>query len=246
MVRRQKEAQMDTDKFLTQFQDHLAPKMDVYEQAIYLYLIRHSRLIGKEEVVVGFKSARKQLAFGVGKARILPSERICYYKVRFLKSKSSIKALGTEHTGTRIHPYLPHEISDLIESAEELAVQSLGEMDFFDVPENRELVLLREKHQCFYCRAKLTKNTYVIEHVISRPVGDNSNRNVVAACRQCNNRKGSSDVKEYLRTLYRDGFLAPDEFEARLSHLELLSNGEHKPEILTANNRLKPTADRGG
>lgn len=58
---------------------------------------------------------------------------------------------------------------------------------------------------------------------------------MVAACRQCNNRKGSSEVKDYLRTLYRDGFLPSDEFEDRLSHLELLGNGKLKPEIRTAN-----------
>lgn len=229
---------MDTDKFLLQFQDHLAPKMDMYEQAIYLYLIRHSRLIGKEDVVVGFKSARKQLAFGVGKAGTPPSERICYEKVRSLEGKGFIKLLGAEHAGTRIHPFLPHEVGGLIKQREQHGIQTLEELDFFNVPENRELILVREQHKCFYCRAKLTKNNYVIEHVISRPVGDNSYRNVVAACCQCNNRKGSFDVKEFLRTLYREGFLAPDEFEDRLSHLELLRNGEIKPEKFNAYNRL--------
>jgi len=237
---------MDTDKFLAQFQDHLAPKMDVYEQAIYLFLIRHSRLIGKKEVVVGFKSARKQLAFGIGKAGTPPSERVCYEKVRSLEGKGFIEVLGTEHKGTRICPYLPHEIGGLIEGAEIPTIQTLEEMDFFDIPENRELILAREQYQCFYCRAKLTKNNYVIEHVISRPAGDNSYRNVAAACRQCNNRKGPSDVKEYLRTLYREGFLTSDEFKDRLSHLEILRNGELKPEILAANIHLQQTTEPVG
>ncbi len=205
------------------------PKMDVYEQTIYLYLIRHSRLIGKEEVVVGFKSARKQLGFGTGIHGIPPSEGVCYKKVRSLEEKGYIGVLGTEHTGTRIHPYLPHEIDGLIKEAEKQTVQTLEEMDFFDVLENKPLILAREKYLCFYCRTKLTKNNYVIEHVISRPTGDNSYRNVVAACSQCNNRKGSSDVRKYLRTLYREGFLSSNEFEDRLSHLELLGNGELKP-----------------
>ncbi len=229
---------MDTENFLAQFQDNLVPQMDVYEQAIYLYLVRCSRLIGKEEAVVGFKSARKKLAFGVGKAGTPPSERTCYQKVRSLEGKGFIKVLGTEHTGMRIHPCLPHEIGGLIKDAVEQAAQTLEEINFFDVPENRDLILAREKFQCFYCRATLNKNNYVIEHVTSRPAGDNSYRNLVAACRQCNNRKGSSDVKEYLRTLYREGFLASDEFEDRLSHLELLVTGELKPQILPANNNL--------
>ena len=29
---------MDVEEFLIQFQDHLAPRLDTYEQATYLYL----------------------------------------------------------------------------------------------------------------------------------------------------------------------------------------------------------------
>ncbi|MFN5027825.1 MAG: hypothetical protein ACK5D9_01625 [Burkholderiales bacterium] len=57
-----------------QFQDHMAPRLDVYEQAIYLYLLRHTHLEGKREAVIGFKSARKKMAFGIGKAGTPPSE----------------------------------------------------------------------------------------------------------------------------------------------------------------------------
>jgi hypothetical protein len=45
-------------EFFQQFQDYLAPKLDTYEQAIYLYIFRHSRFLGKDEIVIGFKSAR--------------------------------------------------------------------------------------------------------------------------------------------------------------------------------------------
>lgn len=57
---------MDASEFIIAFQDHLAPKLDTYEQAIYLYVYRHSRLIGKDEIVIGLKSARRKLAFGIG------------------------------------------------------------------------------------------------------------------------------------------------------------------------------------
>jgi hypothetical protein len=45
---------MNIKQFIEQFQDHLAPKLDTYEQAIYLYIFRHSRLLGADEVVIGF------------------------------------------------------------------------------------------------------------------------------------------------------------------------------------------------
>lgn len=65
--------------------------------------------------------------------------------------------------------------------------------------------------------------------VVSRPAGENCYRNVVAACRQCNNRKGSSTAEDWLRTLYREGFLKAPDFQDRLSHLERLRAGELKP-----------------
>ena len=108
---------------------------------------------------------------------------------------------------------------------------SLEEMDFFEVPANRELILNREGNRCFYCLGGLNGNNYVIEHVISRPEGDNSYRNLVASCRQCNNKKGSSEAADFLRILYRDGFLTSNEFQDRLSHLERLQAGELKPSI---------------
>jgi HNH endonuclease len=71
----------------------------------------------------------------------------------------------------------------------------------------------------------------VIEHVISRPSGNNSYRNVVAACRDCNNRKGNSEAEDFLRVLFRERFLSNDEFEQRLSHLQRLQAGELRPTL---------------
>ncbi|WP_148039441.1 hypothetical protein [Acidithiobacillus sulfuriphilus] len=65
-------------QIFAQFQDHLARRLDVYEQAIYLYVLRHTVLEGKQEEIIGFKSARKKLAFGVGKAGTPPSEGVVY------------------------------------------------------------------------------------------------------------------------------------------------------------------------
>ena len=44
---------MNVEKFLTDFQDFMAPTLDVYEQSIYIYIVRHSRLIGQNDVVIG-------------------------------------------------------------------------------------------------------------------------------------------------------------------------------------------------
>lgn len=224
-------ATMDLEKFIIEFQDYLAPKLDTYEQAIYLYVFRHSRFVGKDEAVIGFKSARARMACGVGEKGKPMSEATAYEKLQSLESKHCIEIVASERTGRRIRLRLPEEIPGVIPQATGAPEASLEDMDFFNVPENRILILDREHHKCFYCLRELNPENLVIEHIVSRPNGDNSYRNVVAACRQCNNRKGKSPAEDFLRTLYRESFLSATEFEERLSHLERLRNGELKPAL---------------
>ena len=216
-------------QIFAQFQDHLAPRLDVYEQAIYLYILRHTIVEGRREEVIGFKSARKKLAFGIGKAGTPPSEGIVYEKLKTLEAKGCIKVISSERSGTRIQIVLPSEIPNLLPLATATAQVNLEDLDFFAIPENRKLILEREKWHCFYCLAKLDENNHVIEHVVSRPEGDNSYRNVVGACRRCNNRKNDLSAEDFLRSIYREGILSGDEFSIRLSFLKKLNAGELKP-----------------
>jgi hypothetical protein len=220
---------MDAKLTLEQFHDHLAPKLDTYEQAIYLYLLRHSRLQGVEEVVVGFQSARRRMAFGIGEKGKPMAEGTCYEKLRSLESKGCVQIHGSERNGTRLRLNLPCEITDLIPDAAPVVEPNIENLDFFEVPENRPAILRREENRCFYCLRSLNRENYVIEHVCSRPDGNNSYWNVVAACRECNNRKGAIAADEFLRGLYREGFLTSGDLQARLDALARLRNGELKP-----------------
>ena len=221
---------MDIKQILIEFVDHLAPKLDTYEQVIYLYILRHSHLIGSQEVIIGFKSARRKMAFGIGEKGKPMSENSIYERLRSLESKGCIKVIDTVREGSKIRLYLPHEIAGLIPpqstSSESMSIE---EADFFNVPDNRLTILRREDSKCFYCRRDLDSNNYVIEHVVSRPEGDNSYRNIVAACRNCNNRKNDISAEDYLRTLYHESFLSSEELEDRIKALSLLKNGELKP-----------------
>lgn len=222
---------MDAVAFLTEFHDYLAPRLDTYEQAIYLYVFRHSRLLGLDEVVLGFTSARMRMATGIGVKGKPMRESTCREKLRSLQAKGCLE-IAVEHKGSRIRLRLPSEIPGIVTQAKVQAAVNLDDMDFFAVEENRSLILAREGHNCFYCLRSLNADNHVIEHVVSRPVGNNSYRNVVAACRQCNNRKGDSDAEDFLRVLYREGFLSGDEFEQRMSHLQRLRAGELRPPTL--------------
>lgn len=220
---------VDAAQFLKDLQDHLAPRLDTYELSIYLYVVRNSRLEGREEAVIGFKSARTLMALGIGKAGSPMSETVCYEKLRSLAGKGCLKLLGTERGGTRVRVLLPDEMTGVVPAPVADAVLTIETMDFFDVPENRPLILAREGGRCFYCLRGVNAENYVLEHVVSRPIGTNGYRNVVAACRQCNNRKGASSAEDLLRTLYRESLLSAEEFESRVSHLERLKAGELAP-----------------
>jgi hypothetical protein len=220
---------MELKQFFEQFIDHLAPKLDTYEQALYLYIFRRSRLDGSSEVTIGFKSARKQMAFGIGEKGKPMSEGTCYEKLRSLQGKGCLELLGTERDGTRIRLHLPSEINGLIPLTPEFSACDIETMDYFEDEENRALILDRERHQCFYCARKLTSANYVIEHVMSRPLGSNSYRNVVAACVDCNNRKNDQNAEGFLRSLYRDRHLSGEELQKRLQALDDLQAGRLKP-----------------
>jgi len=222
-------SEMNLEQFFKDFQDHLAPRLDTYEQAIYLYLFRHSHLIGLEEVIIGFKSARRRMACGVGEKGKPMSENTAYGKLQSLQEKGCIVVLDSTRNGRKVRLRLPSEIPGVVVANEGSAPLDIEAEDFFEIEANRACIVRREGHRCFYCLRQLTRENYVIEHVVSRPVGDNGYRNVVAACRECNNRKGSSMAGEWLRTLYREGFLDAAAFQERQSHLELLQAGELEP-----------------
>ena len=222
---------MDNQNFFIEFVDFMAPKMDTYEQSIYLYIFRYSRLIDQEEVVIGFKSERKRMACGIGEQGKPMSEGTVYKKLQSLETKGFIKILASEWSGRRIKLFLPHEISGIIPEKIEEKKLNLEEMDFFEIEENRKMILERECWRCFYCMCKLNSNNFVMEHVISRPNGDNSYRNIVAACRSCNNKKDDLLAEDFLRTLYRNSLLSEDELKDRLDYLTKLKRGELRPEI---------------
>ena len=221
---------MDLKKFLIEFQDHLAPKLNTYEQAIYLYLFRHSHLSGTNETVISSKSSIKRMAMGIGRAGSPMSENQCREKLRSLEQKGCISILGTVRNGTQVRLQLPNEIEGIVQVDEDDSTVSLEDMDFFDDPENRKLILEREKQRCFYCLCNLDGTNHVMEHVVSRPDGDNSYKNVVAACIKCNNRKGASSAEDFMRALYRDNFLSEEEFHVRCDHLKQLKQGELRPQ----------------
>jgi hypothetical protein len=222
---------MDANAFLVQFQDYLAPRLDVYEQAVYLYIFRHTRLHDIDEATIGFKSSRIRMACGVGEKGKPMSETTAYLKLASLSKKGAITILRTDHGGRRIRLHLPSEIPEVIPAPNTPVVVSIEEMDFFEVPENRQSILKREGFKCFYTLQTLDEKNFVLDHIVSRPNGDNSYRNLVAASREANNRKGNTSAEDFLRRVFREGFLNEVELRDRLQNLSLIKEGKLRPII---------------
>ena len=94
----------------------------------------------------------------------------------------------TNHAGKLIRLFLPSEIQGIIPPPVQEREVEIETMDFFDDPANRLLLLKRENYKCFYTLQKLDKDNFIVEHVVSRPAGNNSYRNCVAAAREANNK----------------------------------------------------------
>jgi hypothetical protein len=169
------------------------------------------------------------MACGVGEKGKPMSENTAYQKLSSLQQKGAIEILRTEHTGRLIKLNLPSEIPGLIPDPTFVKKPDLEEMDFFEVPENRQMILERENRRCFYTLRPIDEKNFVVEHIVSRPAGDNTYKNVVAASREANNRKGSMSAEDFLRRLFREGFLNEVEFEGRLKTLSLIKAGGLKP-----------------
>lgn len=229
---------MTERQFIIEFQDHLAPKLDTYEQAIYLYLYRHTRLEGMNENVIPFKSARTRMACGIGERGKPMSESTASEKLRSLSEKGAIEIRRTEHSGRLIRVFLPAEIPGVIPSGDTEIPVDIEDMDFFDVKQNRKLILERENHRCFYTLEQPDESIFVLDHVISRQEGGNSYRNVVACSRESNNRKGNKKADDFIWQLFRKGRLNLDQFQDRLKALEDLQSGRLKP-------RIEPGRTRG-
>lgn len=215
--------------FFQQFQDYLAPKLDTYEQAVYLYIFRHSRFIGQNEAVLGFKTARARMATGTGEGGKPMSEGSAYKRLRSLEQKQCITVVQTEHKGTRIRLHLPNEITGIVPATPTTPDEiDIEQIDFFD-SENRLAILKREELRCFYTLKQIDANSFVVDHVVSRPEGNNSYRNLVAASREANNRKGDMPAGDFIRLLYREGLLSEQECHGRLKALADLKLGLVKP-----------------
>lgn len=214
---------MDHCQIITEIEDHIVPrlKLDLGEARLYYHLIRHSRLLGKHDVLLSVAQLSEVL--NCSKNAVKP-------RLRSLQDKGIIDVTNTGWAGTRIKVFLPREIPGIIPEKAESTSLDIETIDFYKNSRYRAAIFEREHGRCFYCRRTLSDEDAGLDHADpQKNNGTNTYRNVVAACHACNSSKGDDTAEEFMRKLYRRGFLNAAELEDRLTELSKLKQGLLRP-----------------
>ena len=216
----------DLIKIYKDIEDYLIPflKLDPYERSLYYFLLRQTRLIDKSETIFVITTAHKNVGITDFTARD---------RLRKMDKKGCIQIMEVRRDGLKISVFLPSEIDECVaEKIPEIQKVDIEDIDFYNEQRYRESILKRENGECFYCLRKITKENYVLDHLTSQVNGgNNSYKNIVASCHECNSVKSGKNGEDYARDLYRKGALSQKELEQRLIAVEAIKNGEIKPEV---------------
>jgi hypothetical protein len=206
-------------------EDHLIPflKLDAHLRSVYYHLARRSRVVGERTVKISIDS----LAQATGLSTQVRQH------IRTLEAKGALKIVSRDRTGTTIEVYLPSEIPGCVKTKVITNDFDLESYDFYTNPVGRRAIIEREGGRCFYCLRQLNSDSAVLDNAIGQLVRrDNSYRNIVACCHECNSLKSGLAADDFIRTLYRRGRLNAAEMEDRLSALGALQSGDLKPVMM--------------
>jgi hypothetical protein len=214
-----------------QMEDFLAPQLSLLpiDRVVYSHLLRHSRLEGK----LRFQFTLSWLERGTGLSRggVIKA-------MRRLVSRGVLRVIECNSVaGHVVHVLLPEEIpgvrtatSAVVKPAGTPHDANLEEKDFLESRLLQGAIHARERGQCFYCLRQLIHNRRCLDHVVPQAQsGNNSYRNLVSCCLECNSSKNVRSAEEFLRWLYRQRRLSPGDLNARLRALDELAAGKLKP-----------------
>ena len=214
-----------------QFEDLVVPRLglSVFDRAAYSHLLRHSRLEGKEH----FCFSILWLARGAGLSGFAARKA-----VRRLVAKGALRLAERSRAGHAVKVRLPEEIravrtgrSAKGEGARPRTAD-LERADFLQTAALRQAIYAREGGLCFYCMRRLKPMIRCLDHVVPLVMmGDNSYRNLVSCCMECNTQKGKRRAEDFLRGLYREGRLSAGELGRRLRALAGLASGKLRPKL---------------
>jgi len=217
-------SEMDVRAAWAAIEDELVPTagLDVFERCLYYHLLRRSRLAGQRELLVGMDGLARQARMSGPTVRD---------RLHRLERKGLLKFLRQDYAGTRLEVLLPSEVLPGVVARAERGAVDAETLDFFRDPVGRLAIVRREGGYCFYCGRTTTAETVTLDHAIPRRSGGNNTyRNIVACCFDCNSRKTGKMPADYLRWLHKNGRMSEEQLGERLKALEALGRGELKAE----------------
>jgi len=210
---------MDCVQLWRDVEDQLVPmlQMKIGEQVVYVYLLRHSRVEGRRRVSVALSG----LARGVCVSECTAREHL-----RGLARKGCVKLHERGQKGHLVEVFLPAEIL----GRRLVSMEGLPPGKRCGPARKNPTVRLglerREGGRCFYCRRKFEGGDVAMDHVVPLARGGSPGaENLVAACGDCNSRKGEREAEEHLRALFRGRRLSAAEFDERLEAVGRLARG---------------------
>lgn len=214
---------MDWGSLLSQIEDTLFPKLrlSVWERTVYYHLLRQTWVLDRETVQCSVAGVALSVGISDWKAR---------EALRSMHAKGCIKIEDRSRAGHEIRVFLPSELN--LPAEAEQPPPDLASIDFFTGRQYLDALLTRENNRCFYCLREVTSETCELDHVNPLADGtDNSYRNVVVSCHECNKLKQDLKGDEHLRRVFRKNLLSEAEFQDRVAALDALRKGDLVPEL---------------
>ncbi len=214
-----------------QFEDLLVPRLrlSVTDRVVYSHLLRHSRLEGR----LRLRFSIPWLARGAGL-----THNPVRWAVRRLIARGALRLLERSKTGHFVEVRLPDEIRSARfgrvarRPLSPTRSSDFDELDFLKHRALRKAIHRRERGLCFYCRRRLNPSMRCLDHVVPRvETEDNSYRNLVSCCVECNSLKRSRPAPDFLRWLHRERRINSAELTRRLRALDLLVAGKLRPPL---------------
>lgn len=209
--------------------------LNLIERAVYSVLLLHTRLEGKLRERFTIAELASKLKLSRGPVRNAMRRLADYGMLRFIERS---------YNGHLVEVRLPAEVRLRAETpavrrktgtgarTKPHAENNLERVDFLRSTELRQAIHAREGGQCFYCRRRIPERSLCLDHVVPcAKSGQNSYRNLVSSCAECNWQKKDHAAEDFLRELYREGRLSRKELSGGLGKLVALAAGKLRPKF---------------
>jgi len=217
-----------------QMEDLLAPQLNfsLADRVIYSHLFRHSRLEGKLQLQFSISWLARSVGLSMKFTRDTVRRLIARGVLHLVECNCRAQHVVRLRLPLEVKGICAEKIAAHRPAPPPPVVINIEEADFLEKQILRQAVHERERGRCFYCSRRITHHRRCLDHVVPRAeLGQNSYRNLVSCCLECNSQKGERSAEEFLRGLYRDRRLSADELTGRLRALDDLAAGKLIPPL---------------